>query len=234
LHFREQGFHPEERVNPLSRTQLAQVVASHLPQNSFVNLGIGAPTLVGDFVPACKGVMLHSENGILNVGARPAPGEEDGDLINAGKTPITLGIGGSYFDTSLSFAMMRGGHLDIAILGAFQVSARGDLANWTTGADTGAPPAVGGAVDLAVGAKSIWVMMDHVTKEGQPRIVRECTFPLTASRVVDKIFTNLAIVNVIPAGLYVEAILEGLSFERLQELTEAPLLRDGQTKPLKP
>jgi 3-oxoadipate CoA-transferase beta subunit len=220
-------------MKPLSRAQLAQVVASHLPQDSFVNLGIGAPTTVGDFVPASRGVILHSENGILSIGPRPAPGQEDHDLINAGKTPITLGIGGSYFDTSLSFAMMRGGHLDVAILGAFQVSMLGDLANWTTGADTGAPPAVGGAVDLAVGAKSIWVMMDHVTKEGQARIVRECSFPLTAARVVDKIFTNLAIVNVTPAGLYVEAILEGLGFEHLQGLTEAPLAWDQRTQVLK-
>jgi 3-oxoadipate CoA-transferase, beta subunit len=220
-------------VKPLNRTQLAQVVASQLPQNSFVNLGIGAPTTVGDFVPASRGVILHSENGILGIGPRPAPGQEDYDLINAGKTPITLGIGGSYFDTSLSFAMMRGGHLDVAILGAFQVSMAGDLANWTTGADTGAPPAVGGAVDLAVGAKSIWVMMDHVTKEGQPRIVRQCSFPLTAARVVDRIFTNLAIVDVTPGGLHVAALLDGVSFEQLQALTEAPLSWDARTQVLK-
>lgn len=219
-------------MNPLNRTQLAQVVASHLPQNSFVNLGIGAPTTVSDFVPASRGVMLHSENGILNIGPRPPEGQEDYDLINAGKTPITLGVGGSYFDTALSFAMMRGGHLDIAILGAFQVSARGDLANWTTGTDSGAPPAVGGAVDLAVGAKAIWVMMDHVTKEGQARIVRECSFALTAARVVHKIFTNLAILNVTAAGLYVEAMIEALTFDKLQALTDAPLLRDERTKSL--
>ncbi len=217
-------------MNSLSRIQLAQVVASHLPQNSFVNLGIGAPTTVGDFVPASRGVMLHSENGILNIGPRPAPGQEDYDLINAGKTPITLSAGGSYFDTSLSFAMMRGGHLDIAILGAFEVSAQGDLANWTTGANTGAPPAVGGAIDLAVGAKSIWVMMDHVTKEAKARIVLKCSFPLTASRVVHKIFTNLAIINVTADGLYVEAVLEGLTFEKLQSLTGAPLYQDERTK----
>lgn len=210
-------------MNTLSRTQLARVVASHLPNNSFVNLGIGAPTTVGDYVPPTSGIMLHSENGILNIGPKPPAGQEDYDLINAGKTPITLGVGGSYFDTSLSFAMMRGGHLDIAILGAFQVSEKGDLANWTTGADTGAPPAVGGAIDLAVGAKSIWVMMDHTTKEGAPRIARECTFPLTAARVVDRIFTNMAIIDVRPDGLYVQAILEGVSMEELQQSTEAQL-----------
>jgi len=219
-------------MKSLSRVQLAQVVARHLPQDSFVNLGIGAPTAVSDHVPPSRGVMLHSENGILHIGPRPVAGEEDPDLINAGKTPITLGVGGSYFDTSLSFAMMRGGHLDIAILGAFQVSQRGDLANWTTRADTGAPPAVGGAVDLAVGAKSIWVMMDHVTKEGQPRIVRECSFPLTAARVVDRIFTNLAILAVTDGGLYVEALLKGLPFEELQRMTEAPLQRDERTRVL--
>lgn len=210
-------------MNTLSRTQLAQVVASHLPNNSFVNLGIGAPTTVGDYVPQAAGIMLHSENGILHIGPKPPAGQEDYDLINAGKTPITLGVGGSYFDTSLSFAMMRGGHLDIAILGAFQVSEKGDLANWTTGADTGAPPAVGGAIDLAVGAKSIWVMMDHTTKEGAPRIVRECTFPLTAAGVVDRIFTNMAIIDVRPDGLHVQAILEGVSLAELQQLTGAPL-----------
>lgn len=210
-------------MNTLSRTQLAQVVASHLPNNSFVNLGIGAPTTVGDYVPQAAGIMLHSENGILHIGPKPSVGQEDYDLINAGKTPITLGVGGSYFDTALSFAMMRGGHLDIAILGAFQVSEKGDLANWTTGADTGAPPAVGGAIDLAVGAKSIWVMMDHTTKEGAPRIVRECTFPLTAAGVVDRIFTNMAIIDVRPDGLHVQAILEGVSLEELQQLTGAPL-----------
>ena len=210
-------------MNTLSRTQLAQVVASHLPNNSFVNLGIGAPTTVGDYVSPTAGIMLHSENGILHIGPKPPAGQEDYDLINAGKTPITLGVGGSYFDTSLSFAMMRGGHLDIAILGAFQVSEKGDLANWTTGGDTGAPPAVGGAIDLAVGAKSIWVMMDHTTKEGAPRIVRECTFPLTAAGVVDRIFTNMAIIDVHPDGLHVQSILEGVSMEELQQLTGAPL-----------
>ncbi|CAN7336745.1 3-oxoacid CoA-transferase subunit B [Variovorax sp. LjRoot178] len=210
-------------MNTLSRIQLAQVVASYLPMNSFVNLGIGAPTTVGDYVSPDAGIMLHSENGILNIGPKPAPGDEDYDLINAGKTPITLGLGGSYFDTSLSFAMMRGGHLDIAILGAFQVSGKGDLANWTTGADTGAPPAVGGAIDLAVGAKAIWVMMDHTTKEGAPRIVRECSFPLTAAEAVDRIFTNIAIIDVNPDGLYVQALLEGVSMEELHQSTGAPL-----------
>jgi 3-oxoadipate CoA-transferase, beta subunit len=217
-------------VTAMNRTQLAKLVANHLPMNSFVNLGIGAPTTVGDFVAASSGVVLHSENGILNVGPRPTPGEEDYDLINAGKTPITLGQGGSFFDTALSFVMMRGGHLDIAILGAFEVSQHGDLANWTTGGDSGAPPAVGGAVDLAVGAKSIWIMMDHVTKDGRPKIVSECSYPLTAARVVNKIFTDLAIINVTSTGLYLEAIVDGLSFDQLQSLTQASLTQDNNTR----
>lgn len=217
-------------MTPLTRSALARLVASHLPPNSFVNLGIGAPTAVGDFVLPSSGVMLHSENGILNIGPRPPADEEDPDLINAGKTPITLGTGGSYFDTSLSFTMMRGGHLDIAILGAFEVSSRGDLANWTTGGDSGAPPAIGGAMDLAVGAKQIWVMMDHVTKDGRPRIVRECAYPLTAMAVVNRIFTNLAIIDVTPRGLVVEGMLDAFTLAQLQQVTDAPLVASGSLR----
>jgi len=206
-------------MKPLSRTELAAVVAAHLPKNSFVNLGIGAPTEVGNYLPPESGVMLHSENGILNIGPRPHAGEEDYDLINAGKAPITLATGGSYFDTGLSFSMMRGGHLDIAVLGAFQVSEKGDLANWTTGLNTGAPPAVGGAVDLAVGAKAIWVMMDYFTKEGTSRIVPACTYPLTATRVVKRIFTNLAVLDVTEGGLVVRECVPGLDISRLRDAT---------------
>jgi len=210
-------------MKALTRGELARLVAKRLPENSFVNLGIGLPTMVGDFVSASQGVMLHSENGILNIGPKPPPGHEDFELINAGKTPITLGLGGSYFDTSLSFAMMRGGHLDIAILGAFQVSQQGDLANWTTGSDTGAPPAVGGAMDLAVGAKQIWVMMEHVTKDGEPRIVDACTFPLTAAAVVNRIFTNVAIIDVTPTGLVISGLAEGTTVAEVRAITGAPL-----------
>lgn len=210
-------------MKPLSRDALARMVALHLPTEGFVNLGIGAPTYVADHLPAHSAVMLHSENGVLNVGPTPQQGQEDWDLINAGKMPITLKQGGSYFDSSLSFAMMRGGHLDVAVLGAFQVSKDGDLANWTTG-DNSSPPGIGGAIDLAVGAKSIWVMMDHTTKEGRPRIVERCTYPLTAQKVVTRIFTNLAIIDVIGSGLIVRALLEGLTVEVLQKLTEAPLI----------
>jgi 3-oxoadipate CoA-transferase, beta subunit len=219
-------------MKPLSRDALARMVALHLPDEGFVNLGIGAPTYVADYLPLDSGVMVHSENGILNVGPKPQEGQEDWDLINAGKSPISLKRGGSYFDSSLSFAMMRGGHLDVAVLGAFQVSKDGDLANWTTG-DNGSPPGIGGAIDLAVGAKSIWVMMDHTTKEGRPRIVEHCSYPLTARKVVTRVFTNLAILNVTENGLVVDALLEDMSVEALQSRTEAPLLAPGVLRIIK-
>lgn len=210
-------------MNALSRLELARLVAHQLPREGFVNLGIGAPTSVADYLPKDTSVMLHSENGILNVGPKPAPGEEDQDLINAGKMPITLAPGGAYFDSSLSFSMMRGGHLDIAILGAFQVSRHGDLANWSTGDMNGAPPAIGGAIDLAVGARQIWVMMEHTTRDGQPRLVERCTLPLTAVGVVARVFTNLAIIEVSPEGFAVQALVQGASLEDVQKLTGAPL-----------
>lgn len=210
-------------MNALSRLELARLVAHELPKEGFVNLGIGAPTSVADYLPADTSVMLHSENGILNVGPKPAEGQEDWDLINAGKMPITLAQGGAYFDSSLSFSMMRGGHLDIAILGAFQVSRHGDLANWSTGDMNGAPPAIGGAIDLAVGAKEIWVMMEHTTRDGQPRLVEHCSLPLTAVGVVAKVFTNLAIIQISPEGFVAEALVQDASFEAVQKLTGAPL-----------
>ncbi|WP_092262364.1 3-oxoacid CoA-transferase subunit B [Bradyrhizobium sp. Rc3b] len=219
-------------MKPLSRDALARMVALHLPNEGFVNLGIGAPTQVADYLPSGSGVMLHSENGVLNVGPKPPEGQEDWDLINAGKMPISLKRGGSYFDSSLSFAMMRGGHLDVAVLGAFQVSREGDLANWTTG-DNGSPPGIGGAIDLAVGAKSIWVMMDHTTRDGRPRIVERCGYPLTARKVVTRIFTNLAILDVTDNGLVVDALLEDMRVAELQALTEAPLLALGKVRTIK-
>lgn len=219
-------------MKPLSRDALARMVALHLPTDGFVNLGIGAPTQVADYLPAGSGVMLHSENGVLNVGPKPPEGEEDWDLINAGKMPISLKRGGSYFDSSLSFAMMRGGHLDVAVLGAFQVSRDGDLANWTTG-DNGSPPGIGGAIDLAVGAKSIWVMMDHTTKDRRPRIVECCSYPLTARKVVTRIFTNLAILDIGESGLAVRAMLEHATLEALQNLTGAPLDASGVVRTIK-
>src|SRR5690606_36725478 len=173
--------------------------------------------------PDDTSVILHSENGVMNAGPKPLDGEEDYDLINAGKSPITIRPGASFFDSSLSFSMMRGGHLDVAVLGAFEVSQAGDLANWTTGNSDGAPPGIGGAIDLAVGAKQIWVMMEHVTRAGAPRIVEHCSYPLTAARVVKRIFTNLAIIDVTENGLVVVAMIDGLTFDALQRQTTAPL-----------
>jgi 3-oxoadipate CoA-transferase beta subunit len=206
----------------LTREQLAARVARDIPPNSFVNLGIGLPTLVGDHLPAGRDVIFHSENGILNLGPRPPAGEEDRDLINAGKTPITILPGGSYFDTATSFAMMRGGHLDISVLGAFEVSAAGDIANWTTD-DGKAPPAVGGAMDLACGAKAIWVIMEHLTKDGQPRILQTCRMPLTAQRVVTRIYTDLAVIERKDDQLHVIDLTAGVTFDQLQRLTPVPL-----------
>lgn len=220
-------------MNQLTRGSLARLVASQLPRDSFVNLGIGAPTQIADYLPPESGVILHSENGILSVGPKPGEGEEDLDLINAGKSPITLAVGGSYFDSATSFAMMRGGHIDIAVLGAFEVSQSGDLANWTTGENTGAPPAIGGAIDLAVGARSIWVMMDHTTKDGGPRILERCRLPLTATGVVRRIFTNLAVIAVDQEGLVVEAIVEGVELQQLQAVTQAPLRPAAQVRQLR-
>lgn len=221
-------------MKTLSRDALARMVALHLPAVGFVNLGIGAPTHVGDYLPLGSAVILHSENGILNVGPRPEVGMEDPDLINAGKMPITVARGGSFFDSTLSFAMMRGGHLDLAILGAFQVAANGDLANWTTGDASSGPPGIGGAIDLAVGAKAIWVMMDHTTREGKARIVTSCAYPLTAQRVVRRIFTNLAIIDVTPNGLILDAVIEGSTHDDVQRVTVPrlgmrPLIRTIQS-----
>ena len=207
----------------LALTDMARRVARDIPSGSYVNLGIGMPTLVGDVVSPEKEIVYHSENGILGMGPAPAPGEEDEDLINAGKQPVTLLTGGSYFHHGDSFAMMRGGHLDICVLGAFQVSEKGDLANWHTGAPD-AIPAVGGAMDLAIGAKQVFVMMDHQTKTGESKIVRECSYPLTGVACVNRIYTDLAVIDVTPEGLRVLEMAPGLTFEELQAVTNAPLL----------
>ncbi|PWC28297.1 3-oxoacid CoA-transferase subunit B [Teichococcus aestuarii] len=215
---------------PLNREQMARRVARAIPDGAFVNLGIGLPDMVPDHIPPENEIFLHSENGILHVGARPPAGQEDWDLINAGKQPVSLRSGGSFFDSALSFAMMRGGHLDVSVLGAFQVSEAGDLANWSTGLGEGVP-AVGGAMDLAVGARQIWVMMEHTARDGSPRILRQCRYPLTATGVVKRIFTNLAVIAVRPEGLEVEEILPGLGLDELQARTEATL-RAGAMRPL--
>ena len=206
-----------------SRDEIAARVARDIPEGAYVNLGIGLPTLIGNHLPRDRDVFLHSENGILGLGPAPAKGEEDEDLINAGKQPVTLLTGGAYFHHGDSFAMMRGGHLDICVLGAFQVSAEGDLANWHTG-EPDAIPAVGGAMDLAIGAKRVFIMMEHVTKSGEPKIVSRCTYPLTAMHCVDRIFTDVAVIDVTDRGLEVVEIVEGLQFDELQRMTGAPLL----------
>jgi len=206
----------------LSRDQMAARVARDIPEGAYVNLGIGLPTAVGNHLPKDREIFLHSENGILGMGPAPAAGQEDWDLVNAGKQPVTLLTGGAFFHHADSFAMMRGGHLDICVLGAFQVSATGDLANWHTGAPD-AIPAVGGAMDLAIGARRTFVMMEHVTKSGEHKIVERCSYPLTGVGCVSRIYTDLAVIDVTPAGLEALEWVDGLSFEELARLTGAPL-----------
>ena len=210
-------------MKKLSRNEMAQRVAEDILEGAYVNLGIGVPTLVANYL-GDKEVFLHSENGVLGMGPSPAPGEEDDDLINAGKQHVTLLAGGAYFHHADSFSMMRGGHIDIAVLGAFQVSVKGDLANWHTGAE-GSIPAVGGAMDLATGARQVFVMMDHLTKTGESKLVPECTYPLTGIGCVSRIYTDLAILDVTAQGLLVREILADISFEALQELSGVPLLQ---------
>ncbi|MFM7482867.1 MAG: 3-oxoacid CoA-transferase subunit B, partial [Burkholderiaceae bacterium] len=192
------------------------------PEGAYVNLGIGLPTMVANHLDPAKEIFLHSENGLLGMGPAPAVGEEDEDLINAGKQPVTLLTGGAFFHHADSFAMMRGGHLDICVLGAFQVSARGDLANWHTGAPD-AIPAVGGAMDLAIGAKKVFVMMEHQTKSGESKIVPACTYPLTGVACVSRIYTDLATIDVTPDGLAVVDMIEGLTLDVLREITGVPI-----------
>jgi 3-oxoadipate CoA-transferase beta subunit len=206
----------------LTRTQMAARVARDIPDGSYVNLGIGLPTLVADVVPPDREIIYHSENGILGMGPSPAPGEEDPELINAGKQPVTLLPGGAFFHHTDAFMMMRGGHIDVTVLGAFQVSARGDLANWATD-DVRMPPAVGGAMDLAVGARRVLILTTHTTADGRPKIVAECGYPLTAARVVHRVYTDLAVVDVTGDGLVVREMVQGLSRDQLQELTAARL-----------
>jgi 3-oxoadipate CoA-transferase, beta subunit len=203
-----------------SKIELASRVAQDLEDGWFVNLGIGIPTLVADVIPEGREIILHSENGLLGLGPKPEPGQEDMDLVNAGKEPITLKPGGSFFSQSDSFAMIRGGHLDAAVLGAFQVSIEGDLASWKVPNDP--LGRVGGAMDLTVGAKRIFLCMQHTSK-GNPKIVEECTYPLTAPRCVDRIYTDLAVIYVTEEGLVVHELAPGVTFEYLQERTAAPL-----------
>lgn len=206
-----------------TRDEIAQRVARDIPEGAYVNLGIGLPTMVANHLDKSRDIFLHSENGLLGMGPAPAAGDEDEDLINAGKQPVTLLTGGSYFHHGDSFAMMRGGHLDFCVLGAFQVSSTGDLANWHTGAPD-AIPAVGGAMDLAIGAKSVFVMMEHQTKSGESKVVAECTYPLTGIGCVSRIYTDLAVLDVTPQGLFVREMAEGLTLAELQTITGVPLL----------
>ena len=207
---------------PLKRRQIAWRAAQDLVDGAYVNLGIGLPTLVSDFIPPDREIVLHSENGVLGVGPAPGNNAIDWDLINAGKQPVTLVTGGSYLHHTDSFLMIRGGHLDLALLGAFEVSEKGDLANWTTD-DPGFPPGVGGAMDLAVGAKEIRVLVEHTTKAGAPRIRRHCGYPLTAAAVVRRIYTNLAVIDVTAEGLVVHEMVEDIDLPALQTKTEANL-----------
>ena len=209
-----------------TKDQLAARVAQDIYEGAVVNLGIGMPTLVANHIPADREVLLHSENGILGMGPAPAPGDEDYDLINAGKQPVTLLKGGSYFHHTDSFAMMRGGHLNICVLGAFQVSATGDLANWHTG-EADAIPAVGGAMDLAVGAQQTWVMMDLLTKQGVSKVVAQCSYPLTAPACVKRIYSDVATLACTPQGLVLIDLVAGLTHEELEKLVGLPIALAG-------
>jgi 3-oxoadipate CoA-transferase beta subunit len=204
-------------MNRLNREQMAARVARDIPEGSVVNLGIGLPTKVANYLPADREIMLHSENGVIGMGPAPEPGAEDPDLINAGKQAVTLLPGGAYFHHADSFAMMRGGHLDICVLGAFQVSRQGDLANWHTG-EADAIPAVGGAMDLAIGAKSVFVLMELLTREGQSKLVDRCTYPLTGVGCVSRVYTDVAVFDLKDGRIVLREDLTGVGITELQRL----------------
>jgi 3-oxoadipate CoA-transferase beta subunit len=214
-------------MNRMNREQMAQRVARDIPEGAYVNLGIGLPTKVADFLPVDREILLHSENGLLGMGPAPAKGEEDPDLINAGKQPVTLLTGGCFFHHADSFAMMRGGHIDICVLGAFQVSTAGDLANWHTG-EPGAIPSVGGAMDLAVGAKQTFVLMELLTKQGQSKLVEACTYPITGLACVSRVYTDLAVFDLGPDGAIVADMVEGMTLDDLRDLTGLALITREQ------
>jgi len=209
-------------MKPLSRRQIAWRAAQDIVDGSYVNLGIGLPTLVADFIPPDREIVFHSENGVLGLGKAPPPELADPDLINAGKQPVTLLPGGSFFHHNDAFVMIRGGHIDVSLLGAFEVSGSGDLANWATN-DPAFPPGVGGAMDLAAGAKEVRVLLEHTTKSGEPRIRNRCTYPLTAPHCVKRIYTNLAVLDVTPDGVVVREMVEGMTLDQLQAITEPKL-----------
>jgi 3-oxoadipate CoA-transferase, beta subunit len=209
-------------MTPLTRRQMAWRAAQDIADGAYVNLGIGLPTLVSDYLPPGREIVVHSENGILGMGPAPAKGAEDPDLINAGKGLTTLLTGGSFFHHNDAFAMIRGGHLDLSIMGAFEVSEAGDLANWTTD-DPLFAPGVGGAMDLAVGAREVRALMEHTTKDGAPRLRKACAYPLTAAACVKRVYTNLAVIDITAEGCVVREMVEGLDLAGLQALSEPHL-----------
>jgi 3-oxoadipate CoA-transferase, beta subunit len=210
------------KSRPWTRAEMAARLACDIPEGWYVNLGIGAPLQVADYVPAEREVIFHSENGVLGMGPAPAPEAINRWLINAGKQYVTLRNGGAYMHHADSFGLIRGGHLDLCVLGAFQVAENGDIANWST-SDNDSAPAVGGAMDLAVGARQVWVLMEHQTKSGTSRLTRRCSYPLTAIGVVKRVYTNLAVLDVTPEGFAVREMIAGLTLEALQKVTDAPL-----------
>ncbi|MAT56751.1 MAG: 3-oxoacid CoA-transferase [Ignavibacteriae bacterium] len=212
----------DKSIKGWSRNEMAQKVALDIQDGAYVNLGIGMPELVADFVPEDREFIYHTENGLLGMGPAPKEGEEDPELINAGKKPVTAIAGASFFHHADSFTMIRGKHIDVCVLGAMQVAENGDLANWSTG-EPHAIPAVGGAMDLVAGVKTIYVITQHTTKEGEFKIVKECTYPLTGQKVVDRIYTDLAVIDVKEEGLFVKELGPGITFEYLQEKTGAKL-----------
>ena len=210
-------------MQPMSRTEMARKAAADIPEGWVVNLGIGIPTLIADHVPMEREVIFQSENGVLGMGPAPAKGHEDPWLINAGKQMVTLRPGGSFCHHADSFAMIRGGHIDLCVLGGFEVAENGDLANWAT-SENDTAPAVGGAMDLGAGAKRLWVVMDHTTKDGSPKIVERCGYPLTALACVSRVYTNLAVLDVVPGlGFVVRDIVDGMSLADLQAKSAAKL-----------
>jgi 3-oxoadipate CoA-transferase beta subunit len=208
----------------LTNAQIAWRAAQDLP-DGYVNLGIGFPEMIAKFKPEGRDVIYHTENGVLDFGEAPPPGEEDWDLINAGKKAITLNPGGAFFHHADSFAMVRGGHLDVAVLGAYEVAENGDLANWSTG--PGSVPAVGGAMDLVHGAKQIWVVTDHVTKKGEPKLLKQCRLPLTGVGCVTTVYTSLAVLDIADGRFVVREKLPDISMDELQAVTEAELVVNG-------
>ena len=212
----------DAKCRPMTRAEMAARVARDIPEGWYVNLGIGAPLQVADYVPPEREVIFHSENGVLGMGPAPAAEEINRWLINAGKQYVTLREGGAYMHYADSFGLIRGGHLDLCVLGAFQVAENGDIANWSL-SDNDSAPAVGGAMDLAVGARRVWVLMEHQTKSGESRLVRRCTYPLTALGVVKRVYTNLAVLDVTPDGFAVRDMVDGLTLDALQKVTDAPV-----------